>query len=73
MCEQERLSFIEQRDGKDAAIQFAIQTYRIYRLALNQSRRRGHNKPHHASIPEYRRGFVMSCLSFREYIRANNK
>lgn len=67
--EHDRLTFIIERDGIDGAIKFAKQTYNVYRTSLKQSRKRGHKKPHHATIPEYRLGFVLSCLAFRKFLR----
>lgn len=66
--EKERLSFIEKRDGVEAAIFFAKQTIGIYRRSLLQSRKRGFTKPHYASIPEYREKFIKSYLSFKCYL-----
>lgn len=88
-----RLQFLATRDGNDAAIAFAKQTYVTYRRALLQSRKRGRfisaedgeasylmkvqfdrlqNGPvrnvHHASLPEYRRNFIESCVVFRNLI-----
>jgi len=68
-CETERLNFIEARDGKAAAIEFAQRTMAIYRKSVLQSRKRGFAKPHHASIPEYRETFIESYLAFKEYLR----
>jgi len=73
--EENRLRFIERRDGKAAAIAFVRRTYGQYRECLLLKRRvldtRGENdrKPHHATLPEYRRGFVESCIVFRAYLR----
>ncbi|OGA77750.1 MAG: hypothetical protein A3G81_29655 [Betaproteobacteria bacterium RIFCSPLOWO2_12_FULL_65_14] len=73
--EENRLRFIEGRDGKAAAIAFARRTYGQYRECLLLKRRvldaRGQKdrKPHHATFPEYRRGFVESCIVFRRYLR----
>jgi hypothetical protein len=64
-CETARLAFIEQRDGKQAASEFARRTMAIYRTAVLCSRKRG-KVPHHASLPEYRRGFIESYLAFKE-------
>ena len=33
-----------------------------------QSRKRGDTKPHHASLPEYRREFIESCVVFRSFL-----
>lgn len=73
MCEFDRLTFIEARDGKDAAIEFAQRTLTIYRRSLLQSRKRGFVKPHHASIPEYRQSFIESCIEFKQYLKDNRK
>jgi hypothetical protein len=35
------------------------------------SRKRGFNPPHHASLPEYRQGFIESYLAFKAYIKNN--
>lgn len=66
--EHQRLAFIEGRDGKDAAIAFAKQTYQNYRKAVLSSRKRGVTKIHFASLPEYRRSFIESCAIFRQYL-----
>lgn len=66
--EANRLAFIEARDGKAAALEFAERMIIIYRKSVLQSRKRGFAKPHHASIPEYRRSFIESYLSFKQYI-----
>lgn len=67
-AEQKRLAFIEGRDGKEAAIAFAKQTYRNYRKAVLTSRKRKAPKIHYASLPEYRRSFIESCAVFRQYL-----
>lgn len=69
--ENERLNFVIQRDGMTEAIDYAKRTLKVYRTALFRSRKHGFSQPHHASIPEYRRLFVMSCLAFRKFIREN--
>ena len=66
--EQQRIAFIEDRDGSQAAMNFVKTTYDTYRRSLTQSRKRGHQKPHHASLPEYRPGFIRSCVEFRAYM-----
>lgn len=68
MAEEERLQFVENRDGKQGAINFARQTMRLYHKAVLTSRKRGHVKPHHASLPEYRRKFIESYCAFKKYI-----
>lgn len=66
--EHDRLAFIKQTQGKEAAIDFARTTYKLYRKALLMSRKRGFTKPHHASTPNFRVGFIQSCIVFRQYI-----
>lgn len=73
MPESQRLKFVETRDGKQAAIDFAEQTMRIYRKAVLSSRKRGYEKPHHASLPGYRRGFIESYCALKAYLAANTK
>ena len=74
-AEQSRLAFIEQRDGRAGVEDFARRTYSKYRECLLLKRRvldaRGmHDKKvHHATVADYRRGFVESCLVFRRYLR----
>ena len=68
MAEEERLSFLESRDGVAGALNFSIRTMRQYRTAVLNSRKRGSVKPSHASLPEYRRGFIESYLAFKRYI-----
>jgi hypothetical protein len=68
MAEEHRLAFLENRDGKDAAKEFAKRTMRMYRSAVLASRKRGFDKPHHASLPEYRRGFIESYCALKRYV-----
>ena len=68
MPETHRLKFIEQREGKQAAIDFALQTMKIYRICVLNSRKRGSVKSHHASLPQYRRGFIESYQAFKRYL-----
>lgn len=68
MAEEERLQFVENRDGKQGAINFARQTMQLYRKAVLTSRKRGHKNPHFASLPEYRRNFIESYCAFKKYI-----
>jgi hypothetical protein len=70
-CEHERLSFIIRRDDIHVAVQFAITTMRVYRTQLLHSRKRGFNKPSHASLPEFRKNFIMSILAFKKFIKHN--
>lgn len=72
-AEVTRLLFIERRDGYLAALEFAKRTYKTYRKCLLLKRRvldaRGmrDKDPHHATFPQYRRGFIESCVAFRRY------
>jgi hypothetical protein len=73
--EWDRIAFIRDRDGEAEAVDFARRTYKIYRQKLLEKRhvlnRRGMHdrKVHHATLPQYRRAFIESCLIFRWYIR----
>lgn len=75
LIEAFRITFLEQRDGREAALDFAKRTYLKYRECLLLKRhvldRRGmrDKKAHHATFPEYRRGFIESCLVFRRFLR----
>ena len=66
MTERDRLNFIEARDG--SAADFARRTLGIYRECLRQDGKKS-RKFHHASLPQYRRSFILSCLEFRKYLR----
>lgn len=68
-----RLAVIIKHDGVAAAVEFAKRTMCIYRTAVLTSRKRGHKKPHHASLPEYRRSFIMGYLSFKQFIKNNER
>lgn len=67
MDEIDRLRFISIRDGRQAAINFAERTLSIYRAAVLHSNKRGHPRPHHASLPEYRRGFIESYCAIKKF------
>jgi hypothetical protein len=71
--EQVRIPFVEGRDGKEACMEFVKTTYSTYRRSLMQSRKRGHEKPHHATLPEYRWRFILSCVEFRRYLYGNHQ
>lgn len=72
MAEEQRLAFIEQHDGVKGAVDFARQGMQIYRTCVLRSRKRGFGNPHHASLPEYRRGFIESYLAFKNYVKTHN-
>jgi hypothetical protein len=64
--ENERLLFVELRDGKEGVIDFARRTLKIYRMAIKRNRegkRSGYAQT-------YRRSLILSCLDFREYLRS---
>ena len=66
MCQEcNRLAFIKSRDG--SAIIFAKQIISQYRSAVLTSRKRGYDRPSHASLPQYRRGFIESYLVAKKY------
>jgi hypothetical protein len=66
--ETQRLASIEAQDGKHGAVDFARRTMAIYRTCVLRSRKRGFTTPHHASLPEYRRGFIESYCAFKSYL-----
>ena len=61
MSEEGRITFLVQRDGRDAALEWVTRTLRIYRRAVLDSR-------HHASIQEYRRRFIESYCDFKRWL-----
>lgn len=71
MCERKRIKFIKCRDGTEEAQYFAKRTMGLYRAAVLKSSKRGFANPHHASLKEYRRGFINSYLSFKRYLKSN--
>jgi len=77
MAEEQRLAFIEARDGVAGAIAFARRTMAQYRKAVLMSRKRGYGKlgrPNisHASLPDYRRGFIESYCAFKRYVHQSS-
>lgn len=68
--EAERIRFVLQRDGELKAREFASRTFRIYRKCVLMNGKNG-RKFHHASLREFRRGFVESYLCFKRF--AGNK
>jgi hypothetical protein len=66
--ETNRLLFLEQRDGKEGALAFAIATCSTYRIAVLQNKKRKVHKVHFASLPDYRKGFIESYVAFKRYI-----
>lgn len=65
--EQERLAFIEGRDGRDGAVAFARQGLFVYREALTQRTKNGKRRGYAQS---YRRELVASCIVFRQFLRS---
>ena len=64
--EEERIKFVLRRDGELKAREFAIRTLGIYRRCVLMNGKRG-RKFHHASLPEFRRGFVESYLCLKRF------
>jgi len=66
--ESERIKFIEDRDGVSGALEFAKRTIMIYRKSV--LKRGGPNREfHHASIKQYRRGYIESYVHLKQYVR----
>lgn len=65
--ESQRIGFICARDGITAAVDFCWRTGHIYRAAVLASSKRGHHRPHFASLPEYRAKFIGSYLDFKRF------
>lgn len=70
--EEQRIAFMEARDGQEAAHDFVKRTYNSYKKALMSSRKRKATRVHFASLPEYRRSFIESCVVFRAYKQKHN-
>jgi hypothetical protein len=66
--EKSRLTHYESVHGINSAVEFAKRTLAIYRKCVLNSRKSGSDKPHYASLPEYRKLFIKSYLSFKEYL-----
>jgi hypothetical protein len=64
--EEERLSFVEKRDGKEAAVAFAKQGLYVYRSALKERNSGGFRTGYGAA---YRSSLIYSCLIYRRYLR----
>ena len=72
MREKQRLDFIIERDGLVEAVAFAKRTMVVYRKSVLISRKRGFDKPHHASFIEFRRNFIQSYCDFKRFIKDNS-
>ena len=66
-----RCIFIAHRDGREAAVRFALQGVRQYRKAVLTSRKRGCDSPHHCSLPEYRRTAILIYLEMKRFYYDN--
>lgn len=77
--EQDRINFIVQRDGVDAAVDFCKRTMKIYRVSILRSYKRGYGPKspkgnvHFASIPEFRRKFITSYCVMKQFVKVNDK
>ena len=67
MNEQERIAFIESRDGVEGAIAFCQQTLRVYRACLKRPEKNDPRK-HFSRSPEYHSSFVKSLIELRKYL-----
>lgn len=65
MSAQERFNIMTRNHCSYSALDYAEQTMRVYRKAVLTSRKRGFDKPHHASLPEYRPLFIKDYLEFK--------
>lgn len=63
-AETTRIEFLLQRDGVVATLIWVRRTLAIYRRAVL-------NRRHFAHSSEYRRKFVISCVSFRHWLVLN--
>lgn len=62
-AERQRILFLLERDGLDATVEFVARTHRLYRLSLKSGM---------AREKTYRRGYLESCIDFRQFLKANN-
>lgn len=62
--EGKRILFLIQRDGEQAAIDFVLRTYPLYRLSLKRGLARD---------KVFRRGYIESCIDFRKFLRAHGR
>lgn len=74
--EIDRLNFITQRDGLDAAIEFAKRGIKIYREGVLRSHKRKNFRnldytPSHLSHMPMRRFAIMAYLQYKEFIKHN--
>ena len=67
--ERKRIAFVCDRDGGDGAVAFAKRALGAYRACVRRKsngRRSGYGSA-------YRRSLVLSCIVFREFIRAERR
>lgn len=57
---------IMEKSGLDEALRFALQTMKTYRKAVLNNRKHGRAFSH-ASLPQYKRGFIESYLVFKRF------
>lgn len=65
-----RINGVLNREGEQAALDFARRTMQTYRKAVLASRKSRCKKSHHASLPEFREGYIRSYLVLRRYVLA---
>ena len=61
------IAFLHERDGMAGTCDYCRRTAGIYRSAVLDSQKRGHLRPHFASLPEYRQKFIESYLDFKRF------
>lgn len=69
--EQDRLSFLVNRDGVEGAYKFALQTRNTYRKTFFARDRNGRKLFVHDRV--YRRGYIESYLAFKRFCEDYNK
>ncbi len=65
--EWERIRFLIERDGFEAAQEWCRNTIKIYRTAV-LDRGNINRKPHYASCREFKKNFILSYLDFKKFI-----
>ncbi|MHB0929106.1 MAG: hypothetical protein ACYC3W_09295 [Candidatus Nanopelagicales bacterium] len=70
--EEQRIAFLLERDGLAETLSFCRQTLKNYRTCVLQSQKRKAPKRHHASLPEYRRGFIESYVVLKRFLAHHN-
>ena len=70
--EAERIAFLEARDGREGALDFARRTLDRYRFFSRPWRDgSGCRRPHFPHDKTYRASFVLSIKYLRNYLRGN--